>query len=129
MKNPNIEECYSRFDLEDEHIESAELNLKMGDLEEATAQALIQLSDSMATVFELLDAVKDSLLDTAGAMDRPLAMLAGVEALQLRQREDIRFLAAQMLFLMPDHHRERGEQDTGVEHSPSTSREAARQQA
>lgn len=96
MAKSSITECYERFNLEDKDL----FDYKGPDLIGLTAQRLVALADGMDDVWELIGAVIDELPNNTD-MDRPRALLAGAKALVQKRRDELPFLVAGTLQLMP----------------------------
>jgi hypothetical protein len=93
MANAYINECYERFDINDEQLSVSP------DLAGLTARRLIGLADGMDHVAELLRTMIDQCPNSTDS-DRPLAMLEGALALQNKQAADFSCLAVGTLLLM-----------------------------
>ena len=90
MLDPCFDECYRRFNFDDEHLD-VDPNLRAH-----TATRLIRLADGVNNVAELLRAMLDQLPNSTDS-DLPRAMLEGTLALQNKQLDDLTQLAGGVL--------------------------------
>ena len=96
MANSSITECYERFNFEDKDL----FDYKGPDLIGLTARRMVALADGMDDVWELIGAIVEQLPNNTD-MDRPRALLAGAKALVQKRRDELPFLVAGTLQLMP----------------------------